>query len=143
MRMIFINLPVKDLEAAKRFYGALGFTPNPQFSDEKAACMVVEENISVMLLSEAYFRTFIEGEISDTSRGVEVLNCISADSREQVDATVRAALATGGKPWKPAIDHGWMYNCSFRDPDGHVWEVAWMDPAAAQQGVQDTVGEPA
>jgi len=130
MRMIFVNLPVKDLNATKAFFADLGFSYNPQFSDEKAACMIVEENISVMFLQQDYFRTFINGEIADPAKGVEVLNCLSCDSRQAVDDIVAKALAGGGKPWKPVADHGWMYGWSFQDLDGHVWEVMYADPAA-------------
>jgi predicted lactoylglutathione lyase len=132
MRMIFVNLPVKDLEASKRFFGALGFTFNVQFTDDTAAAMVVEENIVVMLLTETRFRDFIKGDISDTAKGVEVLTCLSAGSRAEVEDTIGKALAAGGKPWMPPQDHGFMYGSSFQDLDGHVWEVMWMDPAAVQ-----------
>ena len=134
MRMIFVNLPVKDLQASKRFYEALGFCVNPQFTDETAACIVVDENIFVMLLTEAKFRDFIVGDIADPARGVEVLNCLSCDSRVEVDATLAKALGAGGKPWKPVNDYGFMYGASFQDPDGHVWELMWMDPAAVAEG---------
>jgi uncharacterized protein len=135
MRMIFVNLPVKDLKAAKAFYEGLGLANNPQFTDDNAACMVIEENISVMLLTETYFKTFIVGDISRA--GTEVLNCISATSREDVDNTYTRAIGGGGKPWRDAQDLGFMYNRSFQDLDGHVWEVAYMDMAAfAQAGDQ-------
>ena len=98
MRMIFVNLPVKDLDASKAFFTALGFAFNPQFTDQTAACMVVEENISVMLLTEARFRDFITGEISDATRATEVLTCLSADSRAQVDELTARAMAAGAKP---------------------------------------------
>ena len=132
MRMIFVNLPVKDLEASKRFFAALGFTFNAQFTDDTAAAMVVEENIVVMLLTETRFRDFITGDISDTAKGVEVLTCLSASSRAEVEDTIAKALAAGAKPWMPPQDHGFMYGHSFQDLDGHVWEVMWMDPAAVQ-----------
>jgi len=127
--MIFVNLPVKDLDASKAFFTALGFAFNPQFTDQTAACMVVEENISVMLLTEARFRDFITGEISDATRATEVLTCLSADSRAQVDELTARAMAAGAKPWKPVMDYGFMYGSSFQDLDGHVWELMWMDPA--------------
>ena len=130
MRMIFVNLPIKDVKASRAFFGALGFTFNEQFCSENTACMVVEENIFVMLLEHARFRDFIKGEISDTAKGVEVLTCLSAGSRAEVEDTVGKALAAGGQPWMPPQDHGFMYGSSFRDLDGHVWEVMWMDPAA-------------
>lgn len=132
MRMIFVNLPIKDLARSRRFFGALGFAFNPQFSDETTACMIVEQNIYVMLQTESRFRDFITGEISDATRGTEVLTCLSAGSRAEVDQTLAKALAAGGKPWKPNIDMGPMYGCSFQDPDGHVWELMYMDQAAMQ-----------
>ncbi|CAA2145525.1 MULTISPECIES: VOC family protein [Methylobacterium] len=130
MRMIFVNLPVKDLEASKTFFGALGFTFNPAFTDENAACMVVSDRIFVMLLTEARFRDFITGDICDASKATEVLTCLSCESRQEVDDTLAKALAAGAKPWKPNMDYGFMYGCSFQDPDGHVWELMHMDPAA-------------
>jgi len=141
--MIFVNLPVKDLEASMRFFGALGFTFNPNFTDETAACMVIEENIFAMLLTEAKFRDFITGEISDATKATEVLTCLSCDSRAQVDDTLSKALAAGGKPWKPVMDYGFMYGASFQDPDGHVWELMWMDPAAAHKAPEERRAEPA
>lgn len=130
MRMIFVNLPVKDLEASKTFFDALGFTFNPAFTDENAACMVVSDSISVMLLTEARFRDFITGDVCDASKATEVLTCLSCESRQEVDDTLAKALAAGAKPWKPNMDYGFMYGCSFQDPDGHVWELMHMDPAA-------------
>jgi hypothetical protein len=132
MRMIFVNLPVKDVKASRRFFGQLGFSFNEQFSNDDSTCMVIDENIFAMLLEEARFKSFIVGEIADTSKGVEVLTCLSCDSREEVKALTEKALAAGGQPWKEPQDHGWMFGWSFRDLDGHVWELAWMDPAAAQ-----------
>jgi predicted lactoylglutathione lyase len=128
MRMIFVNLPVKDLAASKDFFTALGFAFNPEFSDDTCACVIVEENIFVMLLVEERFRDFINGEISDATRTTEVLTCLSADSRQQVDDTVAKAIAAGGKPWKPAFEYGPMYGWSFQDLDGHVWELMYMEP---------------
>ncbi len=130
MRMLFINLPVKDVETAKSFYSALGFTLDPTFSDERTASMVVEENIVVMLLEHDRFKDFVTGEISDATQATEVLNCLSADSRQEVDDLLAKALAAGGKPWQPTMDQGPMYGASFQDPDGHVWEVMHMDMAA-------------
>ena len=119
MRMIFVNLPVKDLVKSKEFFSALGFSYNPNFTTDDAACMIVEENIYVMLLTHAHFQQFIEGDIADTSKGKEVLTCLSAGSRGEVDDYLKKALAAGGKPWKPILDMGPMYGCSFQDPDGH------------------------
>ncbi|OLP61032.1 glyoxalase [Xaviernesmea oryzae] len=126
MRMIFVNLPVRDLDRSKAFFEALGFAFNPQFTDENAACMVVAENIYVMLLTEARFRDFILDEIADTAKATEVLTCLSAESRAEVDDLLAKALAHGGKPWKPVTDLGFMYGASFQDPDGHVWELVHM-----------------
>ncbi|NEU11016.1 VOC family protein [Methylobacterium sp. BTF04] len=131
MRMIFVNLPVKDLPESRRFFQALGFAFNPQFSNDEAACMIVAENIFVMLLVERRFKDFIIGEICDATRATEVLTCLSAESRQQVDGMLATALASGGKPWQPIMDHGFMYGCSFQDLDGHVWEVMYMAPPTA------------
>ena len=124
-RMIFVNLPVKDLDASKAFFGELGFSFEPQFTDDSAACMVVDDNIFVMLLVEERFKDFINGEIADADT-TEVLTCLSAGSREEVDALVEKALAAGGEPWKEILEEGPMYGGSFRDLDGHVWEVLYM-----------------
>jgi uncharacterized protein len=126
MRMIFVNLPVKDLKAAKAFFTKLGFAFNDEFSDDQCACLVVDQNIFVMLLVEEKFRDFINGEISDATRTTEVLTCLSADSKEHVDETVAKALAAGGKPWQPTFEDGPMYGGSFQDLDGHVWELLHM-----------------
>ncbi len=132
MRSIFVNLPVNDLEKSKAFFGALGFSINPQFSDDKAACVVVDEYIYCMLHTHERFRDFITGEISDAFKATEVLNALSAESREEVDAFLAKAVKAGGREWKPPQDHGFMYQTSFQDLDGHVWEIVWMDPAAVQ-----------
>ena len=128
--MIFVNLPVKSVKASRAFFGSLGFTFNEQFSDEHTTCMVVEENIFVMLLEPVRFRDFITGEISDAHKATEVLTCLSADSRAEVDTFLTNALAAGAKPWKPNTDMGPMYGASFQDLDGHVWEIMYMDQAA-------------
>jgi predicted lactoylglutathione lyase len=127
MRMIFVNLPVKDLERSKAFFTELGFTFNADFSDDKAACMVVDQNIFVMLLVEERFRDFINGDISDATTTTEVLTCLSAESKEQVAETISKAIAAGGKPWKPTMAEGPMYGGSFQDLDGHVWELMYME----------------
>jgi predicted lactoylglutathione lyase len=126
MRMIFVNLPVRDLQASKRFFGELGFEFNAQYSDDTATCMVVDDNIFFMLLVEDRFKEFINGEIADPA-STETINCLSAESREQVDETVRKALAAGGSEWKPTWQEGPMYGGSFQDPDGHVWELLHME----------------
>jgi predicted lactoylglutathione lyase len=125
VRMIFVNLPVKDLETSKRFYAELGFKNDPRYTDEAAAAMSIDENIVVMLLTEERFKDFITGEIADPDE-TEVLNALSADSREEVDRMADQALSAGGSPWRDAIEMGPMYSRSFGDPDGHVWEVLHM-----------------
>ena len=129
MRMIFVNMPVKDLDASKAFFGALGFTFNAEYTSESGASMVVDENIFVMLLPEARFRDFINGDIANAGKTTEFITCLSADSRQEVDDTLAKALAAGGKAWKPLMEYGTMYGCSFQDLDGHVWEVMLMPQA--------------
>ena len=140
MRMIFVNLPVKSVAASRRFFGALGYGFNEQFSDENTACMVVDENIFVMLLEHQRFRDFITGEISDATKATEVLTCLSADSRAEIDDILAKALAAGAKPWKPVLDMGPMYGCSFQDLDGHVWEYMYMDMAAIGDAMPAAAG---
>jgi hypothetical protein len=127
MRMIFVNLPVKDLAASKAFFSELGFAFNNEYSDNDAACMVVDENIFVMLLEEGRFKDFINGEIADATTTTESITCLSVDSKEQIDETVAKAIAAGGKPWKPTMDEGPMYGGSFQDLDGHAWELLYME----------------
>ena len=127
MRMIFVNLPVVDLQASTAFYTALGFSRNPNFSDDTASCMIVSEQIYVMLLTHEKFTGFINGDIADAKRTTEVLNCLTASSRDEVDSFRAKALAAGGSDWRPNLEMGPMYGCSFQDPDGHVWEVMYMD----------------
>lgn len=129
-KMIFVNLPVADLKAAIAFYQALGFTQNLQFSDETAACMVWSEAIHVMLLTHPKWRSFTSRPIPPSSSS-EVMIALACDSRAAVDAMCTAAASTGGRAdVNPAQDHGFMYGRSFTDPDGHLWEPMWMDPAA-------------
>ncbi|KTE33469.1 MULTISPECIES: VOC family protein [unclassified Sphingopyxis] len=129
-KMIFVNLPVTDLARAKAFYEALGFTNNPQFSDDGTACMVVSETIHVMLLTHAKWRGFTDRPIPPATAS-EVMIALSCDSREDVDRMNEAAAAHGGTAdINPKQDLGFMYNRNLADPDGHVWEAAWMDPAA-------------
>jgi uncharacterized protein len=129
-RKVFINLPVKDLPRAKEFFTALGFGFNAQFTNDQGACMVVTESIYVMLLREDFFRTFTHKQITDTSASTEVLVCLSCDSRAEVDQLVAKAVAAGGSAPRPVQDHGFMYAHGFEDPDGHTWELVWMDMAA-------------
>ncbi|MCB9047316.1 MAG: VOC family protein [Chitinophagales bacterium] len=128
-RQIYVNLPVKDLDITMKFYSALGFSFNEQFTDEKAACMVVSDNIFVMLLREEFFKTFTKKEIADATKNTEAILAISAESREEVDIVLNKALAAGGTSPMPSQDHGWMYGRGFTDPDGHMWEIIYMDPA--------------
>ena len=130
MRMIFVNLPVTDLARARAFYVALGFPVDERYTDERGAAVVVEENIVVMLLTRDRFADFVAGEVGDPAQATSVLNAVSAASRAECDDLLARALGAGGKPWQPAQDHGFMYGTSFTDPDGNVWEAAWMDPAA-------------
>ena len=130
MRMIFPNLPVADLERAKAFYGGLGFTFNEQFSDERTVSVVIEENIVVMLHTRDRFAEFVTGAVGDPAQATTVMHALSVADREEADGLLARALASGGKPWQPAQDHGSMYGTSFTDPDGNVWEAVWMDPAA-------------
>lgn len=129
---IFINLPVKDLNKSVEFFGKLGFSFNPKFTDENASCMVISDEIFVMLLVEKFFKTFTKKEICDATKTTEVLVALSVENRAQVDEMSAKALASGGTTPMPPQDHGWMYQKSFQDLDGHVWEIIYMDPAAAQ-----------
>ncbi|AKC40757.1 lactoylglutathione lyase [Mycolicibacterium phlei] len=131
-RMLFVNLPIANAAASRKFFDHLGFSFNDQFCDENTLCMVINEQSWVMMLEEDRFRGFIADDIADTSKNREVLLCVSADSREGVDELTDAALAAGGVDWMPAQELGFMYGRSFRDLDGHVWEVSWMDPAHLQ-----------
>jgi predicted lactoylglutathione lyase len=132
-KLIFVNLPVRDLERSTAFYRSIGADQNPQFSDATASCMILSETIHVMLLTHEKFRQFTSKAIANAHETSEVLICISADERAEVDAVVaRAAEAGGGLDPTPVQDHGFMYGRSFEDPDGHIWEVMWMDLAAAE-----------
>lgn len=131
-KKIFVNLPVANLGQSIEFFSRLGFSFNPQFTDETATCMIVSDDIFVMLLTQDKFRSFIPGEISDAKNSTEVLVCLSADSRADVDALVEKAVAAGGSTFREPEDHGFMYGRAFQDLDGHIWEIMWMDPAAVQ-----------
>ena len=125
-RQIFVNLPVRDLQHSKDFFASLGFTFEPKFTDEKAACLVIEGNIYAMLLKEDFFQSFYDRPVADARKHAGVTVCLSCDSREQVDQTVAKATKAGGKPHRKAQDHGFMYQHAFEDPDGHVWELVHM-----------------
>ncbi|HWU18600.1 MAG TPA: VOC family protein [Devosia sp.] len=129
---IFINLPVADLEASKAFFGKLGFSFNPQFTDETAAAMVIEENIFSMLLTHEKFKQFTPKTIADAKTVSEVLIAISRDSREAVGELFDKAIAAGGTQVRPGDDYGFMVSKAFADLDGHIWEVVWMDPSYVQ-----------
>ena len=128
MRQIFVNLPVKNLEQSKKFFASLGFGFNAQFTDENAACMVVEKDvIHVMLLAERFFKSFIPSRtIADAKKSTEVLVCLSCRSDDEVKDLVAKASKAGGKPFREAQDHGFMYQHAFEDLDGHVWELVHM-----------------
>lgn len=131
-RKIFVNLAVRDLQKSMEFFSTLGFTFNRQFTDDKAACMVISEEAFVMLLSEPFFKSFTKREQCDTSRSTEALMALSCESKAEVNEMVRKAIDAGGKHAMDPQDHGFMYGWSFYDLDGHHWEVLWMDPNAIQ-----------
>jgi predicted lactoylglutathione lyase len=126
---IFMNLPVKDLDRSVQFFTALGFSFNPDYTDENATCMVINDDAYVMLLVEKFFKTFTSKEIVDATSATEAIMAFSVDSRDAVDQMVGKALDAGGTESQPVQDYGFMYSHSFQDPDGHLWEVMWMDPA--------------
>lgn len=133
-RMMFVNLPVSDLGKSIDFFSRLGFEFNPKFTDETATCMIVSETNFVMLLTREKFSSFTPGlDICDTGKSAEVLVCLSADSRAEVDTLLDKAVAAGGSNFRAPEDYGFMYGRSFRDLDGHIWEIMWMDAAAVQQ----------
>jgi uncharacterized protein len=130
---IFVNLPVKDLKRSMDFFAKLGFTFNPQFTDENAACMIIGEKIYSMLITEKYFATFTPKAVADATKTSEVLIALSCGSRDEVGEMVKKAVAAGGKTYNEAKDHGFMLQHGFEDPDGHIWEVLYMDPSVVQQ----------
>ena len=131
-RKIFVNLPVKTLDRSVAFFASLGFTFDQNFTDETATCMVVADDIFVMLLTEAKFKTFTPKEIADATRSTEVLVCLSCESRAEVDEMVRKAVAAGGTTCNEPQDHGFMYGHGFQDLDGHIWELIAMQPGTAK-----------
>ncbi|MFF8353591.1 VOC family protein [Streptomyces chartreusis] len=133
-RMLFLNIPVADLERSKAFFAKLGFDFNPKFTDETAACMLVGEQAFVMLLSREKFAEFAKLPMADPTTHTLALYCFSVSSRDEVDAVSAAALSAGGSEADGPEDYGFMYSRSFFDLDGHGWQVMWMDPAAAEQG---------
>ena len=131
-KQIFVNLSVKDLNKSKAFFDALGYSFNPQFTNDDAACMVISDTIYTMLLTEPFFKKFTEKDLVDAKKATEVLVCLSADSRAEVDDMVRKAVAAGGRIYNEPQDHGFMYCHGFEDLDGHQWELAYTDPSHVQ-----------
>ena len=130
---IFVNLPVKDLKASMEFFTKLGYKFNPQFTDDTAACMMIAEDIFSMLLTKEKFKGFTNKMICDATKSTEVLVALSCDSRQQVDETVRKAVAAGGSIFNDPKDYGFMYGHGFQDLDGHIWEVFFMEPSFIKQ----------
>ena len=142
-KMIFVNLPVSSLQKSRRFLEALGAVNEPRFTDDTAACMTLSDTIHIMLLTHDKFSQFTPRPIANANAGSEVLLCLSSESRESVDSTLEQAVQAGGTADpSPKQDYGVMYGRSVADPDGHIWEIMWMDAAAAEQGkdaVQDAI----
>ena len=127
---IFVNLPVKNLQRSIEFFTHLGFTFNPQFTDDQATCMIISENIFAMLLTEERFSYFTKKPVADATKTTEVLIALDAPDRQSVDEMVRKAVEAGGSVYAEPMDHGWMYGHSFADLDGHQWELGFMDESA-------------
>lgn len=130
---VYVNLPVKDLKRSIAFFTALGFSFNPQFTDDTATCLVLGDNICAMLLTHEKFQSFSPQPISDARKSTEVLVALSLKSRQQVEELVGKAVAAGGNTYRKPEDHGFMYQHGFQDPDGHIWEVFYMDMAAFEK----------
>jgi uncharacterized protein len=131
IRQIFVNLPVRDLPRSMGFFEALGLSFNPRFSNDQGACLEIAENIHAMLLVEPFFQGFTKLPVADARKSTEVLIALSCDNRAEVDALVAKAVAAGGSTPNAPVDHGFMYQHGFADPDGHQWEVFWMDASVA------------
>jgi uncharacterized protein len=129
---IFVNLAVKNLPKSKAFFSALGYSFNPQFTNDDAACMVISDTIYAMLLTEPFFKKFTSKELVDAKKSTEAIVCLSAESRAAVEDIVRKAVAAGGRIYNEPQDHGFMYCHGFEDVDGHQWEFAFMDPSHIQ-----------
>ncbi|APR38229.1 VOC family protein [Paraburkholderia sp. SOS3] len=127
-KQIYLNIAVDDLERSKSFFASLGFTFEPKFTDQNAACMIVGENIFTMLLTKPFFGNFTTKPLADASKSTEALICLSCESRAEVDGLVAKALAAGGSVPRKPQDYGFMYSHGFEDLDGHIWELAYMDP---------------
>jgi uncharacterized protein len=130
---IFVNIPVRELNKSVDFFTKLGFNFNPQFTDENATCMIVGEDIFVMLLVEKFFKSFTKKEICDTSKSTEAILALSVESREKVDQMIDKAVGAGGSEPREKQDHGWMYGRSFEDIDGHLWEVFFMEESTMKK----------
>ena len=129
-KLIFVNLPVKNLPRSRAFFEGMGYRFNPQFSNDQGACLIISDTIHAMLLTEPFFQTFVKKPISDAKKSTEVLICLSCESREEVDSLVAKAVAGGGSAPNEKQDHGFMYGHGFEDLDGHTWELVYMDMAA-------------
>jgi uncharacterized protein len=130
---IFVNLSIMDLNKSVAFFTKLGFSFNPQFTDENATCMIIGEDIFIMLLVEKFFKTFTKKDVCDTSKNTEVIVALSVESREKVDQMIEKAIEAGGSEPREKQDHGWMYGRSFEDIDGHLWEVFFMEESAIKK----------
>lgn len=135
-RSIFVNFAVEDLERSKKFFEALGFSFNPQFTDETAACMVIDEGIFAMLLTASKFKSFTPKQLCDSRTSTEVLLCLTCESREEVESLVERAIAAGGRRYAEARDYGFMFQDGFEDIDGHIWELVYMDPMRYQRNLR-------
>jgi predicted lactoylglutathione lyase len=142
-RLLFLNLPVADLQASREFFDRLGFEFDERFCDEDAACMVVSEQAYVMLLQRNRFAEFVTKPVAEAKQATALTVAVSAEDRPAVDAFAEAALAAGATPAKDPQDYGFMYGRSFHDLDGHLWEVMWMDPVAAEKGPAEYMAETA
>jgi uncharacterized protein len=140
-RLLFLNLPVADVKASRTFFGALGFDFNEKFCDDGAACMVVSDAAFVMLLERSRFADFVTKPVADAAEETALTACVSAASREEVDSLAEAAATAGATPGKDPQDYGFMYQRSFHDLDGHLWEIAWMDPVAVEKGPAEFAAE--
>ena len=130
---IFVNLPIKDLNKSVAFFTKLGFSFNPQFTDENATCMIIGEDIFIMLLVEKFFKSFTKKDVCDTSKNTEAIVALSVESREKVDQMIEKAIGAGGSEPREKQDQGWMYGRSFEDTDGHLWEVFFMEESAIKK----------
>jgi len=130
---IFVNLPIKDLNKSVAFFTKLGFSFNPQFTDENATCMIIGEDIFIMLLVEKFFKSFTKKDVCDTSKNTEAIVALSVESREKVDQMIEKVKEAGGSEPREKQDHGWMYGRSFEDIDGHLWEVFFMEESAIKK----------